>query len=270
MESLTQEITEITKTASGTWGISLKDLQTDEHWEVNGDVAFNAASVIKVPIMAAVFQAIAEGKHSLSDWITLPEEELVGGSGVLQHMTPGTKLTVEDVLLLMVIQSDNTATNMMIELVGKSYIQNFIDKQGMEHTQLYNKLMLPPELRSKYSNQTTAKDNMILLEKMHDGTLVSKGASKQMMEMMKKQQITNCLPRLIRFDYPQGKRNGVHWEIGHKTGSITKHRHDVGVLYVNDQAMIISVLSRGAYEKDLEEAIAKIGEVAFHYLLERE
>lgn len=267
MKQLIEKVELLTTAAGGTWGIALKDLQTKDEWTMNGNLAFNAASIIKVPIMAAVFQAIEEGEHSLSDKIALPKEELVGGSGVLQHMTPGTEITIKDLLLLMIIQSDNTATNMMIELVGKSYIQRFINEHGMENTELHNKLMLPPEKRSKHFNQTSAKDNVILLEKMHHGTLVTKLASQEMMEMMKRQQITNCLPRLIRFDYPQTLDDGPVWQLGHKTGSITKHRHDVGILYVNDRAMIVSVFSRDAYERDLEETISRIGEAVFNYLL---
>lgn|SRR5690625_2860238 len=267
MQQLIEKIKAFTKETGGTWGISLKDMQTDEAWAMNGDERFHAASVIKVPIMAAVFQAIEKGHHSLAEKIALQAEELVGGTGVLQHMTPGTKLTIEDLLLLMIIQSDNTATNMMIELVGRSAIQNFIAEQEMKNTILHNKLMLPPEERGKGFNQTSAHDNARLLEKMYHHTLVSEDASKQMLAMMKKQQITNCLPHFIRFDYPQLAEDSPKWQIGHKTGSISKHRHDVGLFYVNDRAMVVSVLSRDAYERDLEETIARIGEAVFNYLL---
>src|SRR5699024_7921482 len=123
---------------------------------------------------------------------------------------------------------------------------HFIDRHQMKNTLLHNKLMLPPEQRGEGFNQTSANDNALLLEKMHHHTLVSEDASKQMLAMMKKQQITNCLPHFIRFDYPQFAKESPKWQIGHKTGSISKHRHDVGLFYVNNRAMIASILSRDA------------------------
>src|SRR5690625_6457444 len=113
MRKLSKKVEQLTHKTGGEWGIVLKDLQTKEIYGLNSALSFNAASVIKVPIMAAVFQGIDEGRYQLNDKLTLTEGEQVGGAGVLQHMTPGTKLTVEDLVVLMIIQSDNTATNMI-------------------------------------------------------------------------------------------------------------------------------------------------------------
>src|SRR5699024_4673832 len=103
---------------------------------------FTAASVIKVPIMAAAFNAFENRAFAFSDEMELQREDRVGGSGVLQYMAPGTKLSIFDVMTLMIIQSDNTATNMMIDLLGMEMIQRTIDALNLSNTVIRNKLMI--------------------------------------------------------------------------------------------------------------------------------
>src|SRR5690625_7992560 len=93
--------------------------------------------------MATLFQAYEQGKiSSLEKSLLMKESDLVGGAGVLQHMTPNIKLPLYDIMTLMIIQSDNTATNMMIDLIGIEEIQNLMKEIGMETRTWYNKLMM--------------------------------------------------------------------------------------------------------------------------------
>src|SRR5699024_11238693 len=104
------------------WGIILEDLDTKEMWQWNQDDTFYAASIIKIPIMVAAFAAFEQGKFRLSDPLTLKREDIVGGSGVLQHLSPGISLSLYDLIVLMIIVIGNNATNMLFVCIGREKI----------------------------------------------------------------------------------------------------------------------------------------------------
>jgi len=265
LEQLINEIQELIHQAGGTWGICLEDLDKREAWSWNDQEVFNAASIIKVPIMAAVFSAFDHGQFHLSDKIVLKREDLVGGSGILQHMSPGISLPIYDYITLMIIQSDNTATNVLIDLVGVEKVQETMSEIGMKNSRFYNKLMTVP-VKTKGRNKITAGDIAILLNKLTSGSIISHYACEQMIEMMKRQQFRDCLPD--RFPEVESDIIGVKsdWEFANKTGWVTEIRHDVGVLYVGSRTMNIVVLSKDVEDRVAKETMAQIGRYIFDYL----
>ncbi|ASN04584.1 serine hydrolase [Virgibacillus necropolis] len=267
MKQLINSIESITKQAGGTWGISLDDLDKKETWTSNEDELFYAASVIKVPILLAAFTAFDQRKFSLSDTVKLRKEDLVGGSGVLQHMTPGTRLTIYDLVTLMIIQSDNTATNMVIDLVGTKKIQQTMEDLGLENSRFYNKLMVvPANLEGR--NLVTAADMTSMLKQMVMGEVVSMHACEQMIDMLKKQQLQNCLPARLPEQDSEIIGTPNEWELAHKTGSISRVCHDIGILYVGNRTMVVSILSKGVEDRTSPKVIADIGWEIYHYLKE--
>lgn len=265
MKTLVNNIRSLTEQSSGTWGIVLEDLDTGEKWVSNGDELFYAASVIKVPIMAAVFSAVERAELTLTDPIILKEEDFVGGSGVLQHLTPGTSLSIKDIVMLMIIQSDNTATNILIDQVGREHIVQTMEEAGMEKSTFYNKLMMNNP-NPKGFNQITANDIGKLLTLMATGELVSEEASKQMIAMMKKQQIKDCLPEKLPSPYSNFNNGMTPWELAHKTGWIPGTRHDVGIFYVGERKLIATVLSKEEDDLVSKQILAEIGEAIYNYL----
>lgn len=266
LEKLIKEIQAFMNTTGGTWGIYLEDLDKNETWSWNENEVFYAASIIKVPIMAAVFSAFDEGLFKLSDTIVLKREDLVEG-GVLQHLTPGIRLTIYDYLTLMIIQSDNTATNVLIDLVGVKKIQEMIAEIGMKNSCFYNKLNTVP-VKTNGRNMITARDMAVLLKKLTSGMIISQYACEQMIDIMKKQQFRDCLP----YKFPETESNIIgtkqEWEFANKTGWVTGIRHDIGVLYVGRRTMNIVVLSKDVEDKLAKQTMAQIGECIFNYLKE--
>lgn len=267
MITLVSKIQELIGQSEGTWGIVLEDLDVDEKWELNGDELFYAASVIKVPIMAAVFSAAESGELALTDQIILKKDDIVGGSGVLQHLTPGTSLSILDIMMLMIIQSDNTATNILIDKVGVEHIVQTMKKVGMEKSTFYNKLMMNNP-NPKGFNQITSSDIAKLLKLMATGELVSAGASEQMITIMKKQQIKDCLPEKLPSPYSNFNNGMTAWELAHKTGWIPGTRHDIGVFYVGERKLIATVLSKEEDDLVSKRMLAEIGEEIYNYLRE--
>ncbi|TQR08626.1 serine hydrolase [Psychrobacillus lasiicapitis] len=267
MKILVNKIRSLTEQSAGTWGIVLEDLDRGAKWISNGDELFYAASVIKVPIMVAVFSAVERGEISLTDELILKEDDFVGGSGVLQHLTPGTSLSICDIVMLMIIQSDNTATNILIDLVGVEHIVQTMKEAGMEKSTFYNKLMMNNP-RPKGYNQITANDIGKLLKLMATGKLASEEASKQMIAIMKKQQIKDCLPEKLPSPYSNFNDGMTPWELAHKTGWIPGTRHDVGIFYVGQRKLLATVLSKEEDDLLSKQILAEIGEEIYNYLQE--
>ncbi|MEI4771255.1 serine hydrolase [Psychrobacillus sp. FJAT-51614] len=265
MKTLVSKIHDMIGQSKGIWAIVLEDLNFGEKWELNGDELFYAASVIKVPIMAAVFNAVERGEFSLSDQIVLKEEDYVGGSGVLQHFTTGTALSIQDIIMLMIIQSDNTATNILIDLVGFDSVVQSMNEVGMEKSTFYNKLMMNNP-NPKGFNQISANDIAMLLKQMAIGELVSAKASEQMINIMKKQQIKDCLPERLPSPYSNFNNGMNAWELAHKTGWIPGNRHDVGIFFVGDRKLIATVLSKEEDDLVSKRILSEIGEAIYNYL----
>ncbi len=265
LKQLTEQITGITEAAEGTWGIALFDIDTKASWGVNEHFPFYAASVIKIPIMVAVFAASQRKKIEMNSTLTLKKEDIVGGSGVLQHMTPGTAFTIYDLVTLMIIQSDNTATNMLIDLIGVQQIQETMRDIGLEKSEFCHKMMTAGA-DQKETNKITAHEMTDLLLKMALGKVVSARACGEMIAILKKQQICNALPAQI----PESEAPVIgalrHWELANKTGNIFEIRHDVGIFYVGKRSFIASILSKGVNDLESPAIIGEIGLAIYNYL----
>ncbi|QUG43595.1 serine hydrolase [Psychrobacillus sp. INOP01] len=265
MEELVSKIEKLIAPSKGTWGIVLEDLNSGEKWEHNEQELFYAASVIKVPIMASVYSAVESGDLALTDLIILDGKDYVGGSGVLQHFTPGLSLPLQDIIMLMIIQSDNTATNLLIDLIGVVNIQNAMKEAGMVYSTFYNKLMLSRS-NPKGANRIAAVDIATLLHKMATGDLVSDPASGRMVDVMKKQQVRDCLPEKLPSPYSDFDHGMTPWELANKTGWIPGTRHDVGIFYVGDRKFIATILSKDEDDLLSKRIISQIGEEIYKYL----
>lgn len=260
--TLHDSIMSLVEKAGGNWGIVIEDLQTNERWTYQEDQRFYAASLIKLPIMTAVFAEQYAGKIAFADKLRLRKEDLVGGSGVLQQMTPGTELTIYDLLTLMIIQSDNTATNMLIDLAGKKSIRSIMKKTGMSNSQFYNKLMVIPAELEGY-NEVTAADMANLLRLLATGKALSYNSCRQMISILKQQQIQQSLP--LHLPDPDHEIIGglPLWEMAHKTGTVSTNEHDVGILYVGQKAIVISALSGNVPSKVARDTIGRICELVY-------
>lgn len=265
MEQLQQQVELLAKRAGGTWGITIEDFDKETVWSMNKEESFYAASVIKLPIMAATYAKAEWDKLALGEYMIIEREDIVGGAGVLQHMSPGTEISIYDLLMLMIIQSDNTATNMIIDLVGTDEIQRTIEELGMGNSSFYNKLMTVP-VDPPGRNMITAADIALLLKKFVKGQYLSSYACEQMIEIMKKQQIRNGLSAYL----PPISTNliGVRpeWEVASKTGNVTGIQHDVGIFYVGNRTISVTVLSRDCDRLIALDTIANMGKSVYDYM----
>lgn len=226
--------------AGGRFSIAIHHLESGEEFHHDSDHACYAASVIKVPIMAAVFDEAAQGRLSFVEKLTVRAEDMVTGSGVLQHMTPGIQMYIQDLVILMIIESDNTATNLLVDRLGTETIQQSMRKWGLEATQFHHKLQIIPAVQTGSRNTVTAREMAAFLKRMALGQVVSWNACRKMIEIMKWQKVNNGLPSLLPvLDRPVGAVPA--WELAHKTGYVTGIDHDVGLLYLPGHTFAVAV-----------------------------
>lgn len=228
-----RRILEIFSACDGEVGLYLEDLISGECFTVNPERVFPSASTIKIPILAALFQAAAEDKVNLDAEITIKPENRVSGCGVLSVLNPNLRLTILDVATLMIIQSDNAATNELMDLVGMEKVNKLSRDLGLKHTVLQRKMMDSAAAKTGRDNFTCAQDMGMLLRLLVEGQVVSKDASVKILDIMKKQQLRNKLPALLPEEVT----------IAHKTGDLDFLEHDVGVFFLPDRTYILAILT---------------------------
>lgn len=230
-------------TSRGHFGFVLQRLETGERMEVNPDVRFPAASIVKLPVLSALYRAQSEGRLNLRDTAELSREDLTGGSGVLKLLTPGLVLTLYDLAALMIAVSDNTATNLLIDRLGFDFISASMKEDGMRQSALCNKLQTVPAAFNG-RNEITAGDVAEWYTRLARGALVSLWASHQMIEVLKQQQYLNKIPGRLP-DPDPGVRGGLPlWQFAGKTGMVQQVEHDSGILYLPGASFLVVALTR--------------------------
>ncbi|MEG4334821.1 serine hydrolase [Microcoleus sp. AT9_A2] len=244
-----------TENPSLTAGIFLVDLDTGSYLNFNGDTAFASASTIKVPILVAFFQAVDEGKVQLDQVLTLKSEHIVGGSGDMQDESPGKKYSALEVAQKMIVVSDNTATNMMIELLGGAEVLNqHFANWGLSTTVLRNNL---PDLEG--TNTTSPKDLINIIAQIDRGNLVSVKSRDRILQIMRQTRNDSLLPKGL----------GEGSIIAHKTGNIDTILADAGMVDLpNGKRYLVAVMVKHSpeTEKPAQTLIREISRMSYRYL----
>ena len=247
METLKNSILERVAAFPGHTSIYFKDLTTGEHFGYNEQEPMCAASVIKLTVMAELFRQVEAGQVSREQKLVVADENRVPICGVLTLMHSGMEVTPMDLCWLMITISDNMATNMLIDLLGVDNIQENIRRLGLEGVSISRKLFEKrPGFREK-TNYVSAAGIGKLLEMIYRGELVSREASREMMEMLLAQQCTNKMPLLL----PGEGRTA------HKTGEDDGITHDVGIVYAR-KPFVLCMLSEETEVPAFERLIQEI------------
>ena len=257
MDKLKNELLNIVNSIEGNKGLYVHDMSSDEYIGINEQRRFHAASIIKIPILYEALLQVQNGRYKLDDTFILNDEEKVDGSGILQLLHNKCELTFEDINALMIALSDNTATNMMHDILGKDNINNSIYELGLKDTLFARKLMkVIPGLYS----YTTAKDIGILLEEFINCAVLSEEMAQKGIEIMYKQQYNDRISEKLiecgscgtfiehlntcpKCGTKTCDIDPVIVPFAHKTGSINGVIHDAGILTVNNKKIIVVCLT---------------------------
>ena len=222
----------------GVVGYSVRNLDTGEQLSARGDEPFSSASLIKVSILVTLYDLVEQGRLSLADPISLLAIDKVPGSGVLQHMHAPMVLTVGDAAALMIILSDNTATNLVLDRVPMRRVWEKMEALGLPRTKIHSKSFLrvtsvSPDSSAKYGlGVTTPNEMATLFALLAQGKAVSPRADSAMLAIMEK---TADGQKLLRF--AGGAR------AAHKSGDVNDARNECALFYLPAR-VVVCVMTR--------------------------
>src|SRR5690242_6915733 len=212
LSRLEGNIQRVTKSVNADWGIYIKCVETGETIAINADQQMDTMSVIKIPLMAEVFRQIETGKFQLTDRVPFTAESSRPGTGVIRSLDPGLQPTVKDLLTLMIIISDNTATDLLYEKVGGTEpVNRLMAEWGLKSIRAtgtadtwFKALRATSGGAEAFHREgktpfglSSPRDMGRLLEMMEKGEAVSKSASEQMLRIMRAQVYSSRLPRYL-------------------------------------------------------------------------
>lgn len=227
--ALDDKIQNAIKGFSGKVWIYAKNLDTGKDYSLRSDERTRTASTIKLAIMAETFRQVAEGKLNWNDEIVLTKEKKQGGSGVLFEFSDNTKIDLRTAVNLMIVVSDNTATNLVLDKVTSDSVNDFMDSLGLKNIRSMRKIngggdskaLAIPENKLFGLGSSTPREMVKLLEMIENGQIVSKEVSAEMIAILKRQQFKDGIGRNLPDTVPSAS----------KSGSLDRLRSDVGIIY---------------------------------------
>ena len=234
----------------GKVGFYYKNLSTGETIGYQENEKMMAASVIKLMILTEAFRQMEEGLAKADEIFTVHKEDCVPSCGALTYLHDGIQVTLEDLCVLMIILSDNTATNLLIDRLGEEKINETIRSLGLKVTQLNRKMFDSEKSARGIQNYITAYEMGQILEKMYKGELVSKAASKRMLEILSDQRLNSKIPFFLHSLMEETA-------VAHKTGEDTGITHDVGIV-LGEQPFIICFCGNEVDVPHYERVIADL------------
>jgi beta-lactamase class A len=238
----------------GVMGYAVVDLTSGDRLERLPGAVFATASTIKLAILYELFKQAEEGRLSLDERQPLDRRHAVGGSGVLVQLTTPA-LSLRDHATLMIILSDNTATNVVIDAVGMTKVTDRMAALGLKDTKLRRRMIDADAARRGDENVSTAAELARLLELLHEGEGLSKASREQLLDVLKKPKSTPML---------RGLPSGV--AAASKSGSLDGIQADAGIVYVPGRPYVFVAMTGYLRQAgDGERAIAEASRAAFEY-----
>ncbi|SHE46787.1 beta-lactamase class A [Tissierella praeacuta DSM 18095] len=212
--------------------IIIKDL-TNDRWilKYNEDRVFPSASLIKIPIMIEVLERVEKGELSLDKKIKIKAIDRVDYS-IISELTL-KEYTLIDLITLMIILSDNTATNVLIDLLGYEKVNETVKKLNCNNTILKRKMMDFTAAKEGRENLTSPMDMALFMEKIYNKSIISPKICDVMIDILTRQKHRDMLPRYILDEV----------KIANKTGELSGINHDIGIFYLENINYLIGIFT---------------------------
>ncbi len=276
VETIASEIERIADETGGIIGVSATQLATGRHLGYREDRLFPTASVIKLPLIVTLYEDALAGRIDLAERVAYRDETKVAGSGVLQYLEDGLDPTLRDLAVLMMSVSDNTATDLLFDRVGKARIEATMDRLGLESIRVpfdiremlmelvdmdhskpggYDELRRLLRLSAgsggrsmipEQADRTTPADMCRLLELLESRAILDDEACTAIIELMKRIQSSTRIPGLL----PKGT------VVAHKTGSYRRLRNDVGIVYAPNGPYVVALFARELARDTVDDDVA--------------
>ena len=244
--SLRANVRELASELSGRGALEVLDLSTGYRASYDAGRSMPAASTIKIPVMVEVFRALELGHFDLQHRVTLRAHDKDWGSGELCDAPAGSSYSVGELLDKMIDISDNTATNMLIRLVGLHHINATMSSFGLDRTRLTGDIRTDGwSIRSAL--RTSPDDLTHLLALMAQHRLVDAWSSSQMVAILEGQEHNSLIPQPLPDDVA----------IAHKTGTLNDTLNDAGIVFAGQSPYVIVVMTTGLPSLDVGRAFIR-------------
>ena len=234
--------------------LDVLDLETGYNAGFNAAKSMPAASTIKLPVMVEVFAQLEAGRFDLQHRVTLTASDKDYGSGELSDAPAGTTYAVSDLVEKMIDVSDNTATNMLIRLVGRQSINRRMEELGLDRTHLSGDVRTSG-WSIRRTLRTSPADLVRLLTLMAKHKLIDEWSSNEMIAILEADRINTLLPEPLPPDVP----------IAHKTGSLNDTLNDAGIVFASEAPYVIAVMTTALPSADLGRSfIHSVSRIAYN------
>ena len=255
---LGRELNQMAAQFDGVMAVAFKDLETNDLVAINADTVMPQASSIKVAVLVEVLRQVQTGKLRLEERVEIRKSQFAGGSGVLQDFGDGTSaVSVRDLAALMIVVSDNTATNILIERVGQMQVNRMLESAGFERTRLMRKMIQPEEERRGVENVSTAREMAGLFEQLYRGKLLDGPRTALAIELLKNEKYETT---------PMGRGLPTGVALASKPGSLPGVRCESGIVLLEGRPYVLSVMTTyAADDAAAERAIADVSRRVYGY-----
>ncbi|MDX2029240.1 MAG: serine hydrolase [Blastocatellia bacterium] len=251
---LAAEIEKVAAGHDGVMGVAIRDLTTGEEILLNARMTFPTGSSIKIPVLIELFKQASQGRYEMTAQRWIERQDKVGGSGVIGNFRDhASQMSLYDLAVLMVVLSDNTATNMLIDQTGMPAVNATLDELGLRQIRLRRKMIDLKSSARGDENTATPHEAMTLMEKLFRGAAVSPAVSEETLRVLKLRK-SSPIPRLLPSTL----------EIANKPGGIEGAACDWAVVYVPNRPYAIAVMTNYNGE-GADDAIARVSKLAYDY-----
>lgn len=231
IKELQQQIEELTQPYGSSVSVCIIDASNGNYCHVNSDKAFVSASMIKLAVLCEYMHAVDNGQLDPADRVTLKNMKVVGGTGLIQTERHAS-YSYDELCRYMIMYSDNTATNVLINKLGQDAINELVQTLGCKNTSLNRQLMA---LNTNTENWISSRDAATILYKIKNGTASSSTICAKALEYLSKQTDNEGMA--------EGISSGA---FAHKTGSLRSMRHDGGIVLGRHPYVIVALCDIGA------------------------
>ena len=253
---LAEQVCEICAGFDGRIGLSAYNFQTGETVGCRAEEVFPTASIIKLPLLLTLMQQVQDGQYSLDDPLMLRRGDLIGGSGLLQYLTPGLTLSIRDHAFLMMNISDNVSTNILVDQVGLAQVRQWLNDYGYPEVELRRKIDFKTldEDQNEFGVATPTSLTRMMTAVFHNKHLTP-NACQEMLRMMNKVG-ADRIGRYLPFEpYGSNIPEETKLNLAGKTGSLKGMRGQTAVVWRGKReakrGFAITVINEGNREPEL-------------------
>ena len=268
--SLEIKVRELLESQNGTFAIAFKNLEDGNEILINEDEIFHAASTMKTPVMIEVYRKKMIGEISLDDSIFVKNEfESIVDKSTFQlsefddsdkntYDKIGRYISLRELVFDMITISSNFATNLVIKYIGAENINNTMSDIGAKNINVLRGVEDIKAFEKGLNNTTSARDLLVIYEKLANGEVLSRDLSNEMVEILKNQKYDDIIPKYLPKEI----------EVAHKDGWINGVRHDSGIVFLENGVSYVLILLSKNLDNELEGAdmLAKVSLEIYNHI----